>query len=345
MTAVLNCLPQPIATAWPAAAVYRSGIASGLAHVRVTLASAGAATPVAEAWKRAVVARPEWRGLAARTGGGVGTKVLAGSPALSFTVTEDRLGELLGFLDDTALTWADLDVTAAGRAGTPRLAARKLAAADVTGARPEGPLRTHVTVLADVDGTPEPLTIREKPAETPVPGGGETHRAGTGDQTWYAVCWSLPPVDAGEAAAAELFLFAVAGAPFSPLYQALRDDLGITYGLRTSVQRRPGDTRAWLELAFPTAREAEVRAAIERVLGHPGAGRWMENARNVLLSSVLAALDHGSGQADALAFGHVIGDPAHSWAVADHLGAGGLLDRVPARLGTLATANVGSYQA
>ncbi|WP_410643338.1 insulinase family protein [Amycolatopsis sp. lyj-346] len=348
MTAVLDGLPVRIAaggTARTPADVYRSGIASGLAHVRWTLAATGASAKVAEAWKRAVVARPEWRGIAASTGAGVGTKVLAGAPALSFTVTEDRLGELLGFLDGTALTWADLDVADVGRAPDPRLAARRLAAGEDPVVRTDGPLKTHLTVLADLDGTPEPGPIREPPANPAEPGrGGGTHRAGSGRQTWCAVCWDLPPVDAAQAAAAELFLFGVAGAPFAPLYQVLRDDLGISYGLRTSVQRRPGAARAWLELGFPTAREAEVRAATERVLGHPDVRRWMENARNVLLSSVLAALDFGSGQADALAFGHVVGDPAYSWKVAGHL-ADRRPDRVPGTLRTLGTANIGSYQA
>ncbi|MGW4523831.1 insulinase family protein [Amycolatopsis sp. NPDC004378] len=346
MTAVLDCLPERIATGWPAD-VYRSGIASGLAHVRWTLDATGASAKVAEAWKRALVARPGWRGTAANTGAGVGTKVLAGRPALSFTVTEDRLDELLGFLGGTALTWADLDVAGTGPAGSPRLAARRLAVGEDPCVRADGPLGTHLTVLADLDGTPEPLAVREPPATTARPRrGGETHQDGTGGQAWYAVCWDLPPVDAEQAAAAELFLFGVAGAPFAPLYQALRDDLGISYGLRTSVQCRPGATRAWLELGFPTERAAEVREAIERVLGHDDVPRWMENARNVLLSSVLAALDFGSGQADALAFGHAVGDPAHSWQVAGHLGGTGrLFDRVPAALGTLATANIGSYHA
>ena len=352
MTAVLDCLPVRIAAESSArlpADVYRSGIASGLAHVRWTLDAVGAATKVAEAWKRAVIARPEWRGIAASTGTGVGTKVLAGKPALSFTVTEGRLGELLGFLNSTALTWADLDVTDAGRASTPRLAARRLAAGEDVRVRTEGPLKTHLTVLADLDGTPEPATIRRGSADATEPRrGGETHRAGSGRQTWYAVCWDLPPVDAEQAAAAELFLFGVAGAPFAPLYQALRDDLGISYGLRTSVQRRPGAARAWLELGFPTEREAEVREAAERVLRHHDVRKWLESARNVLLSSVLAALDFGSGQADALAFGHVVGDPAYSWEVAGHLGGtdvGRLLERVPGALSTLETANVGSYHA
>jgi hypothetical protein len=346
VTALPDCLPERIATRWAHADVYRSGIGSGLAHVRWTLDATGA--NVAEAGKRAVIARPEWRVVAASTGAGVGTKVLAGKPALSFTVTEDRLGELLGFLGGTALTWVDLDV-AAGRPGSPRLAARSLAAGDEPSVRTEGPLRTHLTVLADLDGTAAPVTIRETSADTREPRrGGGTRRAGSGRQAWYAVCWDLPPVDAEQAAAAELFLFGVAGAPFAPLYQVLRDELGISYGLRTSVQRRPGAARAWLELSFPTEREAEVREATERVLGHHDVLRWMENARNVLLSSVLAALDFGSGQADALAFGHVVGDPAYSWKVAGHLGGtdvGRLLDRVPVALATLETANAGSYHA
>ena len=352
MSAVLDCLPVRIAADGSVglpADVYRSGIASGLAHVRLTLDATGASAKVAEAWKRAVVARPEWRGIAASTGAGVGTKVLAGKPALSFTVTEDRLGELLGFLGGTALTWADLDVAEVERAGSPRLAARRLAAGEDPALRSEGPLKTHLTVLADIDGTTEPITIHATPADTTEPRhGGETHRSGSGRQTWYAVCWDLPPVDAEQAAAAELFLFGVAGAPFAPLYQALRDDLGISYGLRTSVQRRPGEARAWLDLGFPTAHEVEVREAIEQVLGHHDVRQRMENARNVLLSSVLAALDFGSGQADALAFGHVVGDPAYSWKVAGHLGgtdAGRLLERVPGTLSTLENANVGSYQA
>ncbi|WP_328614044.1 insulinase family protein [Amycolatopsis sp. NBC_00355] len=352
MTAVLECLPVRIAaggsTRLPAD-VYRSGIASGLAHVRWTLATTGASAKVAEAWKRAVAARPEWRGVAASTGAGVGTKVLAGQPALSFTVTEDRLGELLGFLGGTALTWADLDVADAGRTADPRLAARRLAAGEDLFVRPEGPLETHLTILADLDGPAEPATSREPPADLTSPRrAGETHRAGSGRQTWYAVYWDLPPLDPEQAAAAELFLFGVAGAPFAPLYQALRDDLGISYGLRTSVQRRPGQARAWLELSFPTDREAEVREATERVLGHHDVGKWLENARNVLLSSVLAALDFGSGQADALAFGHVVGDPAYSWKVAHHLGGTDLvrlLNGVPGPLTTLGSANIGSYHA
>jgi hypothetical protein len=74
----------------------------------------------------------------------------------------------------------------------------------------------------------------------------------------------------------------------------------------------------------------------------------MDRNRNVLLSSVLAALDFGSGQADALALGRVIGSPSYSWDVAAHLAGGDvrrLLDRVPVALRTLSTARVGSYHA
>jgi hypothetical protein len=379
------------------AGVYLSGLASRLAHVRLTLdacGSSGAPALIAEACRLAVTTPPGWQATAARTGAGIGTKVFAGAPTLSVTVAADRLEDTLGFLCATAagLTRADLaEATAsAERAGqsrrerlSPRTTARWLAAgpepAPDQPVDPAGRLPWHVTLLADragagladtglggtglggtgLGGTGLGGTGRDGTAESAPDRGmrtaaqdlecpGTVSRSGTGEQTWYAACWELPPADAELAAAIELFLFALAGAPSSPLYQALRDDLGISYGPRTSVQLRRNGARAWLELAFPTAREAQARATTERILAGTDVRHWMDRNRNVLLSSVLAALDFGSGQADALALGRVIGSPSYSWDVAAHLAGGDvrrLLDRVPVALRTLSTARVGSYHA
>lgn len=376
MTSILDSMPVRVAATGPLARhlralpadVYRSGLASGLAHVRLTLDAPGPAALVAEAVKLAVTTRPDWPAAAAHTGVGVGTKVLAGSPTLSLTVAADRLDSTLGFLRATAdrLTWADLaqattsveqDARARQERQNPRTTARRLAAGPEPERRSEateatGRLPVHLTLLAHVAGTVEPARVLEVlPVEHPESvGAGAVHRSGSGKQTWYAVGWELRPVDAERAAAAELFLFALAGAPFSPLFQALRDELGISYGPRTSVQRRRGSARAWLDLAFPTAHEARVRSTIEQIFGAADdeIRRWMARSRTVLLSSVLGAFDFGSGQADALALGRVVGSPTYPWDVAAHLVDGDLsrlLDRVPTRLRMLSAARVGSYQA
>jgi Peptidase M16 inactive domain len=367
---ILDSMPLRVAPSGPLAErlgslptdLYLARLVSGLAHIRLTLDTSG----TAEAVKLAVTGRPDWQETAARTGAGVGTKVLAGSPTLSITAAADRLGDILDFLRHAAdgLTWADLNVVTANaeqaararrERQSPRTSARQLAAApEPTPSKqpdPTGRLPLHLTLLADGAGSVEPAPAREvpAPAEHPLPGDcGSVHRSGTGQQTWYAVCWDLGPIDAERAAAAELFLFALGGAPFSPLFQTLRDDLGISYGQRSSVQRRRDGARAWLELAFPTACEAQVRATIDQIIAATDADIrwWLDRSRNVLLSSVLGALDYGSSQADALTLGRVIGSPTYSWDIAAHLVDGDvdrLLNRLPARLRTLSTARIGAY--
>ncbi|HEY1570422.1 MAG TPA: insulinase family protein [Pseudonocardiaceae bacterium] len=364
---VSDSMPIRIAPTGPPAArlrgmpadVYRSGRASGLAHIRLTLDGSGALA--AEAAKLAITARPDWPATAAHTGAGIGTQVLAGTPTLSVTVADDRLADTLDFLcaQVKRLTWAELAETTARAEQaersrrdrlSPRTTARRLATGQEPAPdRPSGPVASHLTLLADVAGTVEPPPVHDAPAPTRPPECPRTtSRAGSGEQTWYAACWDLPQVDAESLAATELFLFALAGAPFSPLFLALRDDLGVSYGPRTGVQRRRTGARAWLELAFPTAREPEVRTTTERVLADTDARGRLDRGRAVLLSSVLAALDFGRGQADALALGRVVGSPTYAWDVAAHLAGNDidrLLSRVPDALRTLGTARTGSYHA
>jgi hypothetical protein len=339
---VSDSMPVRIAATGPLrdtpADVYLSGRTSGLAHIRLTVNA-----PTAEAAKQAITAHPDWPATAAHTGAGIGTKTLAGTPTLSLTVATDRLDATLDFLCAAIhdVTWPE---PAEHPHPNPKTTARKLA----TGPEPNPTGRTHLTVLADIKGTPEPPETRETPAAPPPERQPTVSRAGNGDQTWYAACWDLPKADAESTAAAELFLFALGGAPFSPLFQALRDDLGISYGPRTSVQPRRRNARAWLELTFPTTREPDVQATIERTLATPDARRWMNRSRNVLLSSVLAALDFGSGQADALALGRVVGSPTYAWDVAAQLTTNNtdeLRSRVPTTLHTLSTASIGTYSA
>lgn len=339
---VADSMPVRIAPTGPLrdtpADVYLSGRTTGLAHIRLTVTA-----PTAEAAKQALTTHPNWPATAARTGAGIGTKTLAGTPTLSLTVATDRLNDTLEFLCTAIqdLTWPE---PTEHPTNNPKTTARNLA----TGPEPNPTAQTHLTVLADFKGTPEPAETHEPPAAPSLVRQSSVARAGKGDQTWYAACWDLPEADAESTAAAELFLFALAGAPFSPLFQALRDDLGISYGPRTSVQPRRQTARAWLELTFPTAREPEVQATIERTLATADVRKWMTRSRNVLLSSVLAALDFGSGQADALALGRVMGSPSYAWDVATHLAtddADELGDRIPATLSTLSTANIGTYSA
>ncbi|HKN96790.1 MAG TPA: hypothetical protein VJX10_06725, partial [Pseudonocardiaceae bacterium] len=116
---VADSMPLRITPTGPVAArlrgmpadVYRSGRASGLAHVRLTLDGSGAL--VAEAAKLAITAHPDWPVTAAHTGAGIGTQVLAGTPTLSVTVAADRLADTLDFLcaQVNRLTWAELAET------------------------------------------------------------------------------------------------------------------------------------------------------------------------------------------------------------------------------------------
>lgn len=364
---VSDSMPVRVAAAGPVAAhlngrpadVYWSGRTSGLAHIRLLLDAGPSAALIAEVGRVAITGQPDWPATAEHTGAGIGTKVFAGTPTLSVTVPTDRLDATLGFLCSTMdrLTGPELARATATAEETERLRQQRRGPATIARRlatwpeQPPGPhvdsLRPEIVVLADTPGTVEPAAPRDVPAPVHEPTG-RGSASGGGAQSWFAACWELSPVDAELAAATELFLFATAGAPFSPLFRALRDELGISYGPRTSVVRRRGGARAWLDLAFPTAHEERVLATTDRILGSDDVDGWMDRARAVLVSSVLAALDVGSGQADALALGRAVGSPTYCWDVAAQLADGDLdllVGRVPAAVRTLRTASTGSYRA
>ncbi len=270
---------------------------------------------------------------------------VGGHPAVTLTGVAGALGPVL----DVLLAMADAGVVTeldamAGQAvlldearetrSTPRLRARELCRVPS-----DSPADTAQLINEIRDARFETTLVIESGSSGPSAGGfvdepvpstprerlqGGWHYAGASEsaQSWCAYGWDLQVSSLREAAAAQLFLFSLAGTSSSWLYRRLRDELGLSYGPRTNIQPLgPGWIRCWLELNVPRQKEAIAHDLVQQAL-HLDDNELIaacNQSSKALVTAHLRTLDDAAGQADAICLGRRIGSWRHSWDLVDVL--------------------------
>lgn len=315
----------------------------------------------------------DWTAMMFRSGIAMRPRVIGGLPVVSLSClreqTPDVVAHLQSVLDHT--DWVSMAQASPEAAAhlwtrharmTPRSSARALcvvSSSHTTPARnvaaPPSPAETEprfeVSALtcsdADEVAVADPAPDRMAcPAMEPLAYGSRS--AGDGDQSWLAWAWDISTPTARSVAAAQLYLFAAAGAPFSPLFRLMRDQLGISYGARTSVQQCTAtSSRGWIEVSVPREHEGTASELLQRALD--GVAQDLNahfcSSAPAFRTAVLSTLDSPGGAADAVVVGNSLGDPSMIWRTAMTLDDPvGLAESVPPALTDASLASTGTYR-